>query len=409
MTHPHVHEEELHDRDHRDRPPQGDAHRGRHRQRRTAMARLQVVADRCQTARLLAWAAPLGEDRTWAIESADGLGKLLAQQLLGCRRARRRRAPDAVGQGSAVGLDEGVEERRERRAGHGHRRAAPLRAAPGARRGPHRGDPAAASTATTTSSRCGPRPRAGSTPPCASSSLVAHPDGCRLIGPPSCSASVRPDGAVGSRTQTSRRRAPRRCPPPRPRHRRRPAPRRRRRRRVGHVAARGARGRPDRRRVHPRSRRRPRPVPDRRTGSRPTTAPPPSKPPAGQATGTGSTLAGTASSTTPCTWPPSPRSAHDTPGRAYYDRKLAEGKSQEGSAAGLEAAHQRRRLAPTPSRPRPPLTHSGPGRTTRDDSSSSVAGSHPEHRHFGQVTPGPDTNATPAPTGAASTRPDNHP
>jgi hypothetical protein len=35
-----------------------------------------------QTQRLLAWAAPLGEERTWAVESADGLGKLLAQELL---------------------------------------------------------------------------------------------------------------------------------------------------------------------------------------------------------------------------------------------------------------------------------------------------------------------------------------
>jgi transposase len=31
----------------------------------------------------LAWAAPLGDDRTWAIESAGGLGKLLAQELIG--------------------------------------------------------------------------------------------------------------------------------------------------------------------------------------------------------------------------------------------------------------------------------------------------------------------------------------
>ena len=46
------------------------------------LARLDVVADRSQTQRLLAWAAPFGE-RRWAIESADGLGKLLAQQLLG--------------------------------------------------------------------------------------------------------------------------------------------------------------------------------------------------------------------------------------------------------------------------------------------------------------------------------------
>jgi transposase len=47
-----------------------------------AIARLEVRADRSQTQRLLAWAAPLGEERTWAIESAGGLGKLLSQQLL---------------------------------------------------------------------------------------------------------------------------------------------------------------------------------------------------------------------------------------------------------------------------------------------------------------------------------------
>jgi transposase len=46
------------------------------------IGRLEVKADRVQTQRLLAWAAPLGEERTWAIESADGLGKLLSQQLL---------------------------------------------------------------------------------------------------------------------------------------------------------------------------------------------------------------------------------------------------------------------------------------------------------------------------------------
>ena len=47
-----------------------------------ALARLEVRADRAQTQRLLAWAAPLGDERTWAIESADGLGKLLSQELL---------------------------------------------------------------------------------------------------------------------------------------------------------------------------------------------------------------------------------------------------------------------------------------------------------------------------------------
>ncbi|HSH58261.1 MAG TPA: transposase [Acidimicrobiales bacterium] len=46
------------------------------------VARLTVTADRCQTERLLAWAEPLGIERTWAIESATGLGRLLAQQLV---------------------------------------------------------------------------------------------------------------------------------------------------------------------------------------------------------------------------------------------------------------------------------------------------------------------------------------
>ena len=46
------------------------------------LARLGLVAERCQTPRLLAWAEPLGTERTWAVESAGGLGRLLAQQLL---------------------------------------------------------------------------------------------------------------------------------------------------------------------------------------------------------------------------------------------------------------------------------------------------------------------------------------
>jgi transposase len=53
------------------------------------IGRLEVLADRCQTQRLLAWAAPLGEERTWAIESAAGLGKLLSQQLLAAGETRR--------------------------------------------------------------------------------------------------------------------------------------------------------------------------------------------------------------------------------------------------------------------------------------------------------------------------------
>ena len=42
-----------------------------------AIARLEVRADRAQTQRLLAWAAPLGEERTWAIESGRWAGQVV--------------------------------------------------------------------------------------------------------------------------------------------------------------------------------------------------------------------------------------------------------------------------------------------------------------------------------------------
>jgi hypothetical protein len=45
------------------------------------LGRLKVRADRRQLERMLTVAAPFGE-RTWAIESAGGLGFLLAQQLV---------------------------------------------------------------------------------------------------------------------------------------------------------------------------------------------------------------------------------------------------------------------------------------------------------------------------------------
>ena len=45
------------------------------------LARARVRATRSQVPHLLRWAAPLGE-RTWAIESAGGLGYLLSQQLV---------------------------------------------------------------------------------------------------------------------------------------------------------------------------------------------------------------------------------------------------------------------------------------------------------------------------------------
>lgn len=64
-----------------------DPHKGTHTavavdDREQPIAQLKIDADRRQVPRLLAWAEPLGEDRVWAVESANGLGRLLAQQLV---------------------------------------------------------------------------------------------------------------------------------------------------------------------------------------------------------------------------------------------------------------------------------------------------------------------------------------
>jgi len=45
------------------------------------LARARVRVTRKQVPQLLRWAEPLGE-RTWAVESAGGLGYLLSQQLV---------------------------------------------------------------------------------------------------------------------------------------------------------------------------------------------------------------------------------------------------------------------------------------------------------------------------------------
>lgn len=63
-----------------------DPHKGSHTAvvvdgEETELARLTVRADRRQLQRMLSFAAPFAE-RTWAIESAGGLGYLLAQQLV---------------------------------------------------------------------------------------------------------------------------------------------------------------------------------------------------------------------------------------------------------------------------------------------------------------------------------------
>ena len=56
------------------------------------------------------------EDRTWAIESANGLGYLLGQQLVAAGERVAGRAGDVVGAGAGVGDGAFEQERPERRA-----------------------------------------------------------------------------------------------------------------------------------------------------------------------------------------------------------------------------------------------------------------------------------------------------
>ena len=65
----------------RDRSAQALAHRGRARQREQDPGAAARDRDRRQIDRLLAFATPWPQ-RVWAVENANGLGRLLSRQLL---------------------------------------------------------------------------------------------------------------------------------------------------------------------------------------------------------------------------------------------------------------------------------------------------------------------------------------
>lgn len=90
-----------------------------------------------------------------------------------------------------------------------------------------------------------------------------------------------------------------------------------------------------------------------------------------------------------------------TNGRAYYDRKIAEGHSGKEAIRALkrrisDALYARLRRDAEAAQP----AAVGPGGHTGNDSVACAAGSHPEHRLFGQATPGPDGSLRPARTRA---------
>ena len=100
---------------------------------------------------------------------------------------------------------------------------------------------------------------------------------------------------------------------------------------------------------------------------------------------TGSPNAGTVSSTTRCTWPPSPRSAILGPWTHLLRAKGRRGQDQEGSPPLAQAPDQQRRLPTAPPR-RPiggPGGHSGTTRCLRDRLFTL------HDRFFGEVTPEP--------------------
>jgi hypothetical protein len=88
-----------------------------------------------------------------------------------------------------------------------------------------------------------------------------------------------------------------------------------------------------------------------------------------------------------------------SPGRAYYDKKLAEGKTGKEALRALKRQISDAVFAclQADARHAAATAVKSPGGQPGNDSASSAAGSHPEHRLFGQATPGPETTLRPQP------------
>jgi len=90
------------------------------------------------------------------------------------------------------------------------------------------------------------------------------------------------------------------------------------------------------------------------------------------------------------------RHQHST-GRAYYDRKVAEGKTRKEALRSLKRKISDAIFARLQADARQ-ASAEGPGGQPGNGSDSSAASSHPEHQLFGPATPGPATTLRPART-----------
>jgi len=105
-------------------------------------------------------------------------------------------------------------------------------------------------------------------------------------------------------------------------------------------------------------------------------------------------------------------------GRAYYDKKVAEGKTHKEALRALKRRISDAIYAALVADARQATAcPQGPGGQPGNHSASRAAGSHPAHRHFGQATPGLATTIRPGATAGrapsqpnrAQQRPAGHP
>ncbi len=364
----------------------------------------KVRAARTQVDHLLAWAEPFPA-RTWAIEGADGMGYLLAQQLVAAGEHVVNVPATLASRTRLLGTGRTNKNDPNDALSVAITALRTPRPAPGPAGRPQRGA-AAAGQAQQRHRRPTDPARLPDARACCSSSIRAgSPRRSTLLT--STGSSPRSPGHAG-RAGPLRpgRRAPRRHPPPRRTAQGIAQADPHRGRRVGDHASptSSASGRSSPRCSSA--------SPATSAGSRtatatpPTTAPPLSSSPRAAAPSTGSPTRGNRNLNHAlhiaaiCQL----RQPHSE-GRAYFDRRVAEGKTKKEAlrrSSARSATPSTGTSSPTPPAPRLTAGPGGQAGTTRSQRDRSYI---PDDRLFGKVTPGPTPTLRPRHHAVSSTRP----